>query len=200
MLTILLLYSSKIRVDIVKNPDLVNSGLLTKIFTISGFHCTMYCNVDFYTMESQEQIDCNTSWWKSKVPPVSFGSKQKRGKCHLPEYFPIPMTEKCKWKESPIFVLLFFCLYLNSNSKLFQRVFHQDCNVWMCGVLYLMMSESFFNHFPFFSLSFCNGCQHTTINRSLHNPKQGEKKMKVFQATIFLNVHSAFFFFFLKMC
>ena len=39
LLTILLLYSSKIRVDIVKNPDLVNSRLLTKIFTISGLHC-----------------------------------------------------------------------------------------------------------------------------------------------------------------
>ena len=41
LLTILLLYSSKIRVDIVKNPDLVNSRLLTKIFTISGLHCTL---------------------------------------------------------------------------------------------------------------------------------------------------------------
>ena len=42
LLTILLLYSSKIRVNIVKNPDLVNSRLLTKIFTISGLHCN--CN------------------------------------------------------------------------------------------------------------------------------------------------------------
>ena len=82
---------------------------------------------------------------KFKAPPNLTLAVSKKGKCYLPEYFPIPMTEKCKWKH---FFFAFWENYLAVRNWFLLRTVYK--NKWENMIFLLIDHQDLTNKLRFF--------------------------------------------------